>query len=48
MTKKKVLVRDVDDNIWNWFVGYCKQKGKKVGDVIENMILEIRKGKNNH
>ncbi|KKN48603.1 hypothetical protein LCGC14_0651020 [marine sediment metagenome] len=43
MIKKTVLIRNVDQDLWNWFVGSCKQKGKKVGEVIENFILKLKK-----
>ncbi|KKL94254.1 hypothetical protein LCGC14_1866510 [marine sediment metagenome] len=43
MTKKNQLVRDVDVDLWNWFVGYCKQKGKNVGEVVESLIIKIKK-----
>ena len=41
--KKDVIVRNVDTNLWNWFVGYCKQQGKKVGEVVETIILKMKK-----
>ena len=47
-TKKAVMLRNVDIDLWNWFVGYCKQKGKNVGEVIEDIINKIKKGKLNH
>ena len=43
MTKKTVLIRNVDPDLWNWFVGYCKQKGKNVGKMVEGFIIKIKK-----
>ncbi len=43
MTKKNQLIRNVDVDLWNWFVGYCKQKGKNVAEVIEGIILNLKK-----
>lgn len=42
MTKKNVMIRNIDINLWNWFVGYCKQKGMNVGDIIESFIKKLK------
>ena len=43
--KKNVYLRDVETDLWNWFVGYCKQNGKKVGETLEEIIKKIQRGK---
>ncbi len=44
-TKKDVFVRNIDINLWNWFVGSCKQKGKTVGEVLDSFITKLKGGK---
>ena len=43
MTKKTILIRNVDKDLWNWFAGYCKQKGKSIGETINSMISKIKR-----
>jgi len=38
-------VRDIDDNLWRQFIGYCRMKNVKVGDQINNMLNEFLKKK---
>ena len=40
--KKDVKIFDMDEKLWNWFVGYCKQQGKKVSEVIEEYIQKLK------
>jgi macrodomain Ter protein organizer (MatP/YcbG family) len=39
--KKHKQIRDMDDNVWNIFVGYCKTQGKNVSDVLTDMIQKV-------
>jgi len=44
MTKKNIMIRGVDTDLWNWFAGHVKQKGKTIGETIEKFILKLKKG----
>ena len=41
--KKDVIIRNVNEDLWNWFVGHCKQQGLKVGEGLEIIIKNIKK-----
>ena len=45
MVKKTKLIKDVDDEIWQMFAGYSKAKGKKVSDMLNEVLKEFLKGK---
>jgi len=43
MTTK--IIKDVNDEIWRKFTGYCKIKGKRVGNLLTNILDEYLKDK---
>ena len=43
--KKTKIVKDVDNELWQMFAGYAKAKGKKVGQLINEVIKDYLKNK---
>lgn len=39
------LIKDIDDDAWRRFTGYCKIKGVKVGKELEKLLQEYLKNK---
>ena len=39
------LVKDIDEEIWRGFTGYCKAKGEKVGIRLSQILKEHLKDK---
>ncbi len=39
------LVKNMDEEIWRKFTGYCKAKGKKVGEKLSKVLEEYLKDK---
>jgi len=44
--KKSKIVRDVDNNVWNDFVSFCKKGGMKVGSTLSDALRFFMKEKN--
>ena len=45
MANKDVTIKDVDAELWKWFVGYAKQQGNFVGQAINDIIKKLKKKK---
>jgi len=43
--KKTKLIKDVDDEIWQMFAGYAKAKGKKVSEMLNEVLKDFLQGK---
>ncbi len=39
------LIRNVDEDTWRRFAGYCKIKNKKIGKMLSEVLKEYLKGK---
>lgn len=39
------LVKNIDEEIWRKFTGYCKAKGEKVGKKLSEILREYLKNK---
>ena len=39
------LVKDIDEEIWRKFTGYCKAKGERVGKKLNQILQEYLKDK---
>jgi len=39
------LIKDVDEEIWRKFAGYCKAKGEKVGKKLSQILEDYLKNK---
>ena len=39
------LVKNLDEEIWRKFTGYCKIKNKKVGDLLNQLLGDYLKDK---
>ena len=44
---KNKLIKDINENIWRKFTAYCKLKGVKVGDELNNLLKDHLKKKLN-
>lgn len=42
---KNKLIKDIDEEIWRKFTGYCKAKGEKVGNKLSQILEEYLKDK---
>ncbi len=43
MKNKIAVIKNMNKDSWNWFVGYCKQKGKTLAEIMETIIKNIQK-----
>ncbi len=43
MKTKIAVIKNMNKDIWNWFVGYAKQKGKTLAELMESIIKDLRK-----
>lgn len=34
------LIENINEEIWNKFAGYSKMKGKKVGELLDEVLLD--------
>jgi len=41
--RKDKKVSMVEENLWNWFVGWCKQQGMTVTEYLEKHIQSLKK-----
>ncbi len=39
------LIKGVDEETWRKFTGYCKAKGKKVGEMLSQILRDYLKNK---
>jgi hypothetical protein len=39
------LIKEIDEEIWRKFAGYCKVKGEKIGKELNRILLDYLKDK---
>ena len=39
--KKTILVRNIEEDTWNKFVGNCKTKGNNAGDELNKILKNL-------
>jgi len=39
------LIKNIDEETWRKFAGYCKAKGKKVGGMLSEVLKDYLKNK---
>ncbi len=39
------IIKDIDEEVWRRFTGYCKVKNKRVGDLLTEILKDYTKDK---
>ena len=42
---KNKLIKDIDEEVWRRFTGYCKAKGERVGQKLSQVLEEYIRDK---